>query len=56
MTSSRSRLVDTDVTRWYHTISRWVRRAMLLSDDGSQGRKDWIDNRFGGVANDHASD
>ena len=46
MTISRSRLVDTDVTRRYHTISRCVRRAMLLSEDGSPGRKDWIDNRL----------
>ena len=43
MTISRSRLVDTDVTRWYHCISRCVRRAVLLSEDGSPGRKDWID-------------
>jgi len=46
MTISRSRLADTDVTRWYHTISRCVRRAMLLSEDGSPGRKDWLDLRL----------
>ena len=46
MTISRSRLVDADVTRWYHCISGCVRRAMLLSDDGSPGRKDWIDLRL----------
>ena len=46
MTISRSRLVDTDVTRWYHCISRCVRRAMLLSEVGSPGRKDWIDSRL----------
>ena len=38
--------VDTDVIRWYLTISRCVRRAMLLSEDGSLGRKDWIDLRL----------
>ncbi len=46
MTISRSRLVDTDVTRWYHCISRCVRRAMLLSEDDSPGRKDWIGRRL----------
>ena len=46
MPISRTRLVDTDVTRWYHCISRCVRRAMLPSEDGSPGRKDWIDNRL----------
>jgi len=46
MKISRSRLVDTDVTRWYHCISRCVRRAMLLSEDGSPGRQDWSDNRL----------
>ena len=46
MMISRSRLVDTEVTCWYHTISRCVRRSVLLSEDGSPGRKDWIDNRL----------
>ena len=46
MTISRSRLVVTDVTRSYHTISRCVRRAMLLSEDGTPGRKNWIDLRL----------
>ena len=46
MTTARFRLVDIGVTRWYHCISRCVRRAMLLSEDGSPGRKDWIDRRL----------
>ena len=30
MTISRSRLVDTTVSRWYHCVSRCVRRAHLM--------------------------
>ncbi|MFN8739793.1 MAG: transposase [Pirellula sp.] len=46
VTISRSRLVDTTVSRWYHCISRCVRRAHLLGDETSPGRKDWIENRL----------
>ena len=46
MTISRSRLVDATVSRWYHCISRCVRRAHLLGDEASPGRKDWIENRL----------
>ena len=46
MTISRSRLVDTTVSRWYHCISRCVRRAHLLGDETAPGRKDWIENRL----------
>ena len=46
MTISRSRLVDANVSRWYHCIYRCVRRAHLLGDDASPGRKDWIENRL----------
>ena len=43
---NRSRqLVDTSVTRWYHCITRCVRRAFLLGE-GDQNRKDWIKNRL----------
>lgn len=46
MTISRSRLVDATVSRWYHCISRCVRRAHFLGDDAGAGRKDWIENRL----------
>jgi hypothetical protein len=46
VTISRSRLVDTTVSRWYHCISRCVRRAHLLGDEATPGRKDWIENRL----------
>ena len=38
MTISRSRLVDATVSRWYHCISRCVRRAHLMGDEGKQKR------------------
>ncbi len=46
MTISRSRLVDTTVSRWYHSISRCVRRAHLMGSEAAPGRKDWIENRL----------
>ena len=46
MTISRSRLVDATVSRWYHCISRCVRRAHLMGDEAAPGRKDWIENRL----------
>ena len=46
MTTARFRLVDTKVTRWYHLVSRCVRSAWLLQDDGTNNRKDWIDQRL----------
>ena len=46
MTTARFRLMDTNVTRWYHCISRCVRSAWLLQDDGINNRKDWIDQRL----------
>jgi REP element-mobilizing transposase RayT len=45
MTIARSKLVDLDVTRWYHCISRCVRRAFLLSE-GDVDRKQWIEDRL----------
>jgi hypothetical protein len=48
MTTARKRLVDPAVTRWYHCISRCVRRAFLLGDEygGLTNRKAWIENRI----------
>ena len=46
MTISRSRLVDAAVSRWYHCVSRCVRKAHLIGNEASPGRKDWIENRL----------
>ena len=45
MTTARKLLVDPDVTRYYHCISRCVRRAKLCGD-GFEHRKAWIENRL----------
>ncbi len=45
MTQPRSQLVDLDVTRYYHCISRCVRRAMLCGE-GFEHRKQWIEDRL----------
>jgi REP element-mobilizing transposase RayT len=45
MTIARAHLVDPSVTRWYHCITRCVRRAFLLGE-GPGDRKVWIDNRL----------
>jgi REP element-mobilizing transposase RayT len=45
MTMARSRLVDLDVTRYYHCISRCVRRAFLCGE-GYEHRKVWIEERI----------
>ena len=46
MTISRSRLVDASVSRWYHCVSRCVRKAHLIGNEAAPGRKDWIENRL----------
>lgn len=45
MTMARELLVDVQVTRYYHCISRCVRRAMLCGE-GFEHRKQWIENRL----------
>lgn len=45
MTVARSELVDLSVTRFYHCISRCVRRA-LLCGEGFEHRKQWIEDRL----------
>ena len=46
MTTARHQLVDPEVTRFYHCISRCVRQASLLSEDGALNRKGWLENRL----------
>ncbi len=45
MTVARSQLVDVGVTRYYHCISRCVRRAFLCGE-GFEHRKQWIEGRL----------
>jgi REP element-mobilizing transposase RayT len=45
MTMPRRLLVDVDVTRYYHCISRCVRRAFLCGE-GFEHRKAWIEDRL----------
>jgi len=53
MTLARSRLVDLDVTRYYHCISRCVRRAFLCGE-GYEHRKQWIEDRIERLAGSFA--
>jgi hypothetical protein len=46
MTQPRSKIVNTDVTRWYHCISRCVRRAFLIGEYQDFDRKAWLDQRL----------
>jgi hypothetical protein len=45
VTMPRAHLVDPSVTRWYHCITRCVRRAFLLSE-GPVNRQEWIELRL----------
>ena len=45
MTIARAHLIDLAVTRWYHCITRCVRRALLLGE-GPNDRKVWIETRL----------
>jgi hypothetical protein len=44
MTMARAHLVDPAVSRWYHCVTRCVRRAFLLGE-GADDRKGGIENR-----------
>ena len=48
MTMARAHLVNPSVTRWYHCVTRCVRRAFLLTEEQSEeprNRKEWIEHR-----------
>jgi hypothetical protein len=45
MTMARAHLVDPAVSRWYHCVTRCVRRAFLLGE-GPNDRKVWIESRL----------
>ncbi len=45
MAIARSRLIDVSVTRWYHCITRCVRRAFLLGE-GTSDRREWLEKRI----------
>ena len=45
MAIARAHLIDPAVTRWYHCVTRCVRRAFLLGE-GASDRKLWIDRRL----------
>ncbi len=45
MPLAHAQLVDPSVTRWYHCISRCVRRAFLIGD-GPLDRKQWLEDRL----------
>jgi hypothetical protein len=40
---SRAQLVDPSRTRWYHCVTRCVRKAFLLGE-GDNNRKEWLEN------------
>ncbi len=45
MAIARSKLVDVSVARWYHCVSRCVRKAFLLGE-GDGNRKQWLEERL----------
>jgi REP element-mobilizing transposase RayT len=45
MAIARSKLVDVSVARWYHCVSRCVRKAFLLGE-GDGNRKQWLEKRL----------
>ena len=48
MTIVRAQLVDVSLARWYHCVTRCVRREFLLGE-GDQNRKEWLENRARGT-------
>jgi hypothetical protein len=42
---ARNRQIDPSVARWYHCMTRCVRRAFLLGDGASE-REEWIEKRI----------
>ena len=49
MTIARAHLVDPTVSRWYHCVTRCVRRAFLLGE-GQHDRRLWIETRLQDLA------
>jgi hypothetical protein len=45
MAIARAHLVDVSLTRWYHCVTRCVRKAFLLGE-GDHNRKEWLENRL----------
>jgi REP element-mobilizing transposase RayT len=45
MAIARARQIDPSVARWYHCMTRCVRRALLLGE-GASDRKEWIEKRI----------
>ncbi len=45
MAIARAKLVDLTLTRWYHCVSRCVRKASLLGE-GDDNRKEWLESRL----------
>ena len=46
---ARAHLVNPSVTRWYHCVTRCVRRAFLLTEERAEeprNRKEWIEHRL----------
>lgn len=61
MTLPRSTLIDSEITPYYHCVSRCVRRAFLCGHDTLTGfdfehRRAWIENRFHHLAEIFAID
>jgi hypothetical protein len=40
---ARAQLVDVALTRWFHCLTRWVRRAFLLGER-DHNRKLWLES------------
>jgi hypothetical protein len=49
MAIARIRQIDPSVARWYHCMTRCVRRAFLL-EEGASDRKKWIEDRIAELA------